>query len=59
MAFKGVFPIGKQYYTVNKLVMLKNHVVFYFCNLEIKILVINPLQPGVAFLYPPKTSENL
>ena len=23
------------------------------------VILFNPLQPGVAFLYPPKTSENL
>ena len=34
-------------------------IVLVSCESSILIVAINPLQPGVAFLYPLKTSENL
>ena len=49
-------PLGR----LNLLMFVKHFwTQMIFLNLLIKVKVINPLQPGVVFLYPLKTSEKI
>ena len=53
----------KQVFILDKIVEINSQLIVRTSSFLKKIIekkiVINPLQPGVAFLYPLKTSENL